>query len=67
VTIGRLHARCATNGKRGYATEEAAQREARALAFIAGGKVMRAYPCPWCAWWHLTRTGGTPLPAEDPR
>jgi hypothetical protein len=49
VTIGRLHARCTTNGKRGYATEEAAQREARALAFIAGGKVMRAYPCPWCA------------------
>ena len=54
---------CPTTGKRRYATPSAAAREAAALVFVAGGCLMRAYPCP-CGWWHLTRRHATPMPAE---
>jgi hypothetical protein len=52
-----------TPRKRRYATPEAAHRDTRELCFIAGGQVMRAYRC-CCGWWHLTRRGADPLPAE---
>lgn len=49
-------------GKRVYATEQDAQNALRALNRMKlrgtkGITSQRAYECPWCEGWHLTKHG----------
>ncbi len=49
-------AKCPVTGKRQYTTErEAADTAAHQIATNDAPKDLRAYRCPYCETWHLTK------------
>jgi hypothetical protein len=53
--------KCPVSGKRKYATEgEALATAAHQIATTNAPKDLRAYLCPWCDAWHLTKNAGNP-------
>ena len=50
-----MRARCSKTSKNIYFTEAAAERTiAKREAERAGEPPLRAYPCRYCSFWHLT-------------
>lgn len=59
--------RCAKSGKVGYPNRD--QAEARALfitEFMRRTEHLRAYPCPHCNRWHLTKQPSRAHPSPAP-
>lgn len=55
--------KCPVTGKRKYATEgEALSTAAHQVATNDAPKGMRAYRCPHCDSWHLTKNAGSRRP-----
>lgn len=53
--------KCPVSGKRKYATEgEALATAAHQIETTNAPKDLRAYLCPWCDAWHLTKNAGNP-------
>ena len=53
--------KCPVTGKRKYATEgEALSTAAHQIATTNTPKDLRAYRCPWCDSWHLTKNQPKP-------
>ena len=51
--------KCPVSGKRKYASEgEALATASHQIATANAPKELRAYLCPWCDGWHLTKNEG---------
>jgi hypothetical protein len=50
--------KCPVTGKRKYQTEGEALSTAAHQMTVANAPELRAYRCPWCDSWHLTKDSG---------